>query len=185
MTLLPKTQLDAKLMLKSLQMTIDFEAGLNRRFASAQVARPDEQNSNSPVLQVPATFTGAISTAFEPYLRLFVEEEDKWVKADESMRHHVRTLSGMMEQFKQSVAVSDDDTGVFTSSTDLFIFYRQTLVSMAKLSTRKPFLDLSKLFGKYLLIFSDMLSSRLPKYFIPLFLQILNLQGRSTSCDCR
>lgn len=70
----------------------------------------------------------------------------------------------MMEKFKQSTAISDDDTGVFTSSTDLFLFYRQTMVNLAKLSTGRPFLDLCKLFGKWLMLYADALNMKIPKY---------------------
>jgi hypothetical protein len=69
-----------------------------------------------------------------------------------------------MEKFKQSSTMSDDDTGVLTSSTDLFLLYRQTLVNLAKLSTGKAFFDLSKLFGKWLFIYADILTAKLPKF---------------------
>ncbi len=64
--------LDVKLLNKSMQMTIDFEAGLNRRYT--QLAA--DQNALL-AMEVPNFFTGKISLAFEPFLRLNIEAEDK------------------------------------------------------------------------------------------------------------
>lgn len=144
--LLQKTQLDVKLVVKSLQITLEFESGLNRRFTVLR----GEPGTAGAVAETPTLFSGTISLCFEPHLKFFIEAEDK-------------TLAEMMEKFRQAVAAPEEDNGVFKASTDLFIFYRQTLVSMAKLSTRKPFLELCKLFAKYLLIFSDTLGAKIPR----------------------
>lgn len=83
-----------------------------------------------------------------------------------SIRHDIecgRKLFGMAETFRASSNVADDDTGVFTSSADLFLFYRQTLVNLARLTNGRPFLDLGKLFGKWLMIYSDILQTKIPK----------------------
>jgi hypothetical protein len=90
----------------------------------------------------------------------------------------------MVDKFKSSGPPGDEDlqTGVFTASTDLFYFYRQNLVAMAKLNTRKPFLDLSKLFAKWLLLFAEVLNSKLPKCVRVLIVWILvksKLVGRN------
>jgi hypothetical protein len=76
-----------------------------------------------------------------------------------------RSIAELMDKFRSSHSVSDEDyqTGVLTVSTDLFHFYRQNLVAMAKLNTRKPFLDLAKLFSKYLISFCEILTMKLPK----------------------
>lgn len=73
--LLAKTQatLDAKLLVKSLQMTLDFEKGLVGRFSSS---REDADNAQSgPSLK----FSGIVSTCFESYLKLYLDAENKWV----------------------------------------------------------------------------------------------------------
>ncbi|KAJ3413185.1 Vacuolar protein sorting-associated protein 53 [Chytridiales sp. JEL 0842] len=94
-------------------------------------------------------FISIISSCFEPYLRLYIEFED-------------RTLSEMMDTYRASSGTQEDDY-VLSSSVDLFLFYRQTLVQCSKLSTKKTFLDLCRLFGKWLRVYSDVLLSKLPK----------------------
>lgn len=85
-----------------------------------------------------------------------------------AMAHHFhRNLQELLEKFKHlGSRVGDEDllAGVLTSSSDLFLYYRQTLVAMARLSTKKPLLDLCKLFGKWLLAYADLLTSKLPRF---------------------
>ena len=49
-----------------------------------------------------------------------------------------------------------------STSTDIFFFYRESLKRCSKISTRKPLLDLSKLFGKYLIKYSEILRDKIP-----------------------
>lgn len=49
------------------------------------------------------------------------------------------------------------------SSTDLFLHYRQTLVQFARFSTGAAFAELCRLFGKWLVVFSDLLVTKFPK----------------------
>lgn len=59
----------------------------------------------------------------------------------------------------------DASTVVLPSSTDLFYFYRETLVQSAKLSTGKAFFDLCNLFGKHLDNYcANVLLGNLPRY---------------------
>ncbi|KAI9356191.1 Vps53-like protein [Zopfochytrium polystomum] len=135
-----ESTLDVKVMLTSLQQTIEFEQKVSGRF--------DVNNEfGEPPLMY--KFKAIISSCFEPYLRLYIESEDK-------------TLSAMMDAYRQSTVMQEDDY-VLQSSTDLFLFYRQTLVQCSKLSTNKPFLDLCRLFGKWLRVYADVLTSKLPR----------------------
>ncbi|KAJ3333115.1 Vacuolar protein sorting-associated protein 53 [Blyttiomyces sp. JEL0837] len=136
--------LDVKIMLAALQQTIEFEGKVDGRF-SRVVDEYEEENQEQQL----SKFKGIISSAFEPFLRLYIESEDK-------------TLSAMMDAYRVSSVTQEDDS-VLQSSTDLFLFYRQTLVQCSKLSTKKPFLDLCRLFGKWLKVYADVLSSKLPK----------------------
>lgn len=52
---------------------------------------------------------------------------------------------------------------MLSSSTDLFYLYRQTLVQCSKWSTGKPFLDLSRVLGKWLKVYAEILQQKLPK----------------------
>jgi hypothetical protein len=76
---------DVKIMIKSLQITLEFEAGLNRRFVSIfnesrrQESQSDANSSNpsSALLGNTVNFTGRISTAFEPFMKLYIDSEEK------------------------------------------------------------------------------------------------------------
>lgn len=67
---------DVNLLLSCLQETLDFEHGLERRFAIAE-SRSSFDTVNSEREQKPHGFSQAISEAFEPYLSIWVESQDK------------------------------------------------------------------------------------------------------------
>jgi hypothetical protein len=148
--------LDVKLMLQTLQQTIDFENKLDRRFAGkdpdrVSMDRRSEDRASEDTSGIPSKFARRISAAFEPYLDHYITTEDK-------------NLAEMMDQYRAK-AVSEDDPNmsVLSSSTDLFYFYRQTLVHCAKMSTGQPFLNLCRMFAKYLRVYADVLVGKLPK----------------------
>ncbi|KAI8613557.1 Vps53-like protein [Chytriomyces sp. MP71] len=139
-----ESTIDVKVMLVAIQQTIEFEGKVAGRFAP-KVVNDDDFDAPPP----PSKFKAIISCCFEPYLRLYIESEDK-------------NLSSMMEGYKLS-SEAEEEEAVLVSSTDLFLFYRQTLVQCSKLSTNKPFLDLCKLFSKWLKAYADVLATKLPK----------------------
>ena len=127
---------DVNLLLSCLQETLEFEHSLERRFATTSRASTDTfTSSDSPV------FGQAISEAFEPYLSLWVEAQDK-------------ELAAMIPKYRQEPAkAADEDFSpqmVISSSTGLFNFYRHALNQCAKLSTGNSLSELSKVFAKYL-----------------------------------
>ncbi|KAL8774726.1 MAG: hypothetical protein Q9209_000665 [Squamulea sp. 1 TL-2023] len=130
--------LDVDLLLSCLQETLDFEHSLERRFNSASRASIDTLSSDSEKAPV---FTQAISEAFEPYLSVWVEAQDK-------------KLSTMIPQYRQQPPRPPDDEFtpqmVVPSSIELFNFYRLTLAQCAKLSTGARLVELCKVFAKYL-----------------------------------
>ena len=65
---------DVNLLLSCLQETLDFEHSLERRFASA-----DSRSSLDTLDDKPPAFGQAISEAFEPYLSIWVESQDRFV----------------------------------------------------------------------------------------------------------
>lgn len=75
----------------------------------------------------------------------------------------------MFENYRNQPLIGDnanansEEETVLPSSTDLFYFYRQTLVRFAQLSTGKPFLDMCKIFGKWLKVYAEFLLSKIPK----------------------
>ena len=130
--------LDVNLLLSCLQETLDFEHGLERKFMSSSRVSMDTISSND--LNSPP-FAHAISEAFEPYLSVWVEAQDK-------------QLSTLLPKYRSQPPRPPDEEFnsqmVIPSSTELFTFYRQTLAQCAKLSTGARLVELSKVFGKYL-----------------------------------
>ena len=82
-----------------------------------------------------------ISEAFEPYMTLWVESQDKQL-ASQIALYRVQPMLPLEEEFTAQ--------SVIPSSTELFHFYRLALAQCAKLSTGQRFLELSKTFAKYL-----------------------------------
>ncbi|CAK7216390.1 Vacuolar protein sorting-associated protein 53 [Sporothrix curviconia] len=132
-------KIDVNLLLSCLQETLDFEQGLERRFASERPrASIDTLSSADERTQ---TFNGSISTAFEPYLSLWVESQD-------------RSLAALMPRYKAQSLVEDGEDftpeSIAPSALELFHAYKVTLSQCAKLSTGERLLDLSRILAKYL-----------------------------------
>ncbi|KAL9602175.1 MAG: hypothetical protein Q9219_002039 [cf. Caloplaca sp. 3 TL-2023] len=130
--------LDVDLLLSCLQETLEFEHSLERRFSTTSRASIDTFSSDSERAPV---FSQAISEAFEPYLSVWVEAQDK-------------KLSTMIPTYRQQPPKPPDEEFtpqmVIPSSIELFNFYRTTLAQCAKLSPGARLLELSKVFAKYL-----------------------------------
>jgi hypothetical protein len=131
-------KIDVNLLLNCLQETMDFEHSLERKFASDPRASIDTLSS---VEDKPQTFDRSISEAFEPYLSLWVESQDK-------------QLASMIPKYRNQPLLPPDEEfssqAVIPSSIELFHFYKTTLAQCAKLSTGEKLLDLSKTLAKYL-----------------------------------
>ncbi|KKA29177.1 hypothetical protein TD95_004319 [Thielaviopsis punctulata] len=131
-------KLDVNLLLSCLQETMDFEQGLEKRWASEPRASIDTLCSTD---DRPQGFNGSISVAFEPYLSLWVEAQD-------------RQLSAMIPRYRNQPLLQADEEfssqGVIHSAIELFHFYKLTLSQCAKLSTSDRLLELTRIFAKYL-----------------------------------
>ncbi|KAF2754091.1 hypothetical protein EJ05DRAFT_514119 [Pseudovirgaria hyperparasitica] len=131
--------LDVNLLLSCLQETLNFEHSLEKRFSndisrmSIDTAGSRDEGSRS--------FNQSISEAFEPYMSLWVESQDKQL-ATLIPRYRAEPLRNPEEDFSSQA--------VIPSSTELFHFYRLTLAQCAKLSTGNRLHELSKTFAKYL-----------------------------------
>jgi hypothetical protein len=127
---------DVNLLLSCLQETLDFEHSLERRFSSGE-----SRSSLDTLDDKPRAFNQAISEAFEPYLSIWVESQDK-------------QLALLIPKYRQQPIRNEEDDfhaqTVMPSSTELFHSYRITFAQCAKLSTASRLLDLSKTFAKYL-----------------------------------
>ncbi|KAJ2898076.1 hypothetical protein MKZ38_004188 [Zalerion maritima] len=133
-----RPKVDVNMLLGCLQETMDFEQALERRFASEPRASMDTLSSYDDRAHV---FNGAISVAFEPYLSLWVESQDK-------------QLASMIPNYRNQPLIPTDEEfspqAVVRSAIELFHFYKVTLSQCAKLSTSERLLDLSKTLAKYL-----------------------------------
>ncbi|KAI3340158.1 Vps53-like protein [Ustulina deusta] len=131
-------RIDVNLLLSCLQETMDFEQSIERRFSNEPRASIDTLSSADERTQ---TFNGSISVAFEPYLSLWVESQDK-------------ALAAMIPSYKAQPLLPVDEEfspqAVISSAIELFHFYKLTLSQCAKLSTSERLLDLAKTLAKYL-----------------------------------
>ncbi|PHH51199.1 Vacuolar protein sorting-associated protein 53 [Ceratocystis fimbriata CBS 114723] len=132
------SKLDVNLLLSCLQETMDFEQGLEQRWTSDIRASIDTLNS---VEDKPHGFNGLISVAFEPYLSLWVESQDRQL-AEMVPKYRMQPLLQTDEEFSPQAVVQ--------SAIELFHFYKLTLSQCAKLSTSERLLELSRIFAKYL-----------------------------------
>ncbi|KAI8814119.1 Vps53-like protein [Cladochytrium replicatum] len=155
--------MDVKVMLQALQSTLDFEGKLSQRFngpatsaTQASFLETDDggavsSSTESVAPQVPGSkFQRIMSEAFEPYLRHHINAEDK-------------TIQDMVDGYRSKPIVPADEESVLQSSTDLFMFYRQSMLFFSKMSVGKPFWDLSRMFGKWLRAYADVLTAKFPK----------------------
>lgn len=128
--------IDVNLLLSCLQETLEFEHSLERRFAPP--SRPSTDTFAST--ETPA-FSQSISEAFEPYLSVWVDAQDK-------------QLAALLPKYRQQPLKPPDEEfnshTVISSSTELFTFYRHSLQQCAKLSTGGSLAELAKVFAKYL-----------------------------------
>ncbi|KAI0106903.1 Vps53-like protein [Daldinia grandis] len=131
-------KIDVNLLLSCLQETMDFEQTLERRFSNEPRASIDTLSSADERTQ---SFNGSISVAFEPYLSLWVESQDK-------------ALAAMIPKYKAQPLLPADEEfspqAVISSAIELFHFYKLTLSQCAKLSTSERLLDLTSILAKYL-----------------------------------
>ncbi|KAI1271361.1 Vps53-like protein [Xylaria sp. FL0933] len=132
------TKIDVNLLLSCLQETMDFEQSIERRFSNEPRASIDTLSSADERTH---TFNGSISVAFEPYLSLWVDSQDK-------------ALAAMIPKYRAQPLLPADEEfspqAVISSAIELFHFYKLTLSQCAKLSTSERLLDLAKILAKYL-----------------------------------
>ncbi|KAK2594989.1 Vacuolar protein sorting-associated protein 53 [Conoideocrella luteorostrata] len=131
-------KIDVNLLLSCLQETLDFEQSIEKKFSNESRASIDTLSSAEGQSH---NFNGLISVAFEPYLSLWVDSQDK-------------QLASMIPKYRSQPLVPDDEEfspqAVIPSAIELFHFYKLTLSQCAKLSTSDRLLDLSKVLSKYL-----------------------------------
>lgn len=132
------------ILLEALQKTLEFEQYLEKRFTSNHYSLT---NTLSPKQESKTkTFHKSIKNAFDSYLNIFIQ-------------FHENALSNMIQSFKKSDIENEiknnPELMVTSSSTELFLYYQQTLTQYEKLSNEQLLFDFSYLFGKWLIIYAE------------------------------
>lgn len=149
-----KPSLTVKVLLDNLQITIEFESAMARKWAT-----PFQEILNAAAgTQTQPRST--ISSAFEPHMGVFVDAQDKVLtdmlaphRTGKSVRSQPRSS---LETTSTSSSVDESDPQiVLPSSTELFYVYGQSLEQCAKLSTGKALFDLCTVHKKWLRIYAE------------------------------
>ncbi|WVW84018.1 hypothetical protein I302_106045 [Kwoniella bestiolae CBS 10118] len=137
-------------LLDALQATLDFEAGFARRF---DMPFEDITANGLTSRGGPTTVKWTISSIFDNYFNVYVDAQDRAIADMLSAYRGPRSRSSM-----EGVMQQESDAPVpiiLPSSTELFYFYGQTLEQCNKYTKGDPMRKLSKVFAKWLKIYSD------------------------------
>lgn len=152
-----KHEIDVKLLLYAIQKTASFEQLLARRFTGATlVENADASKIDLDDLQK-SPFLGLIGKCFIPHLKIYIDNIDK-------------NLADLIERFlqdeKQNISsdIIDIQVTVLPSCSDLFMFYKKSMIQCHQLDRCHSMLDLTKTFQKYLREYAfKILMNSLPK----------------------
>lgn len=161
-------KMDVDLLLDSLQQSIDFEKYLNNKFHYNKSNR--ESNNDQDIYDSSnSKFSRTISSAFESFLSVWVDHQNSFLNSKflEFMsqpklpqQHDQKTSSNGQNEHQNE---TPNQVNVISSSADLFRAYRHLLTQCCTLSTGQPLYDLSKLFTKWGLEYSNkILKTTLP-----------------------
>ncbi|ORX86055.1 hypothetical protein BCR32DRAFT_290282 [Anaeromyces robustus] len=135
-------ELNSQMLLQIIQYTTNFETKLEKRFNNKN------KNING---QVDYSFKRSISSCFEDFLHIYTNDQEK-------------AISSMLNTYRMKPILENDESAMLLGSgTELYMYYRQALNQLSKMSNTKPLFDLYNIFGKYLLNYSSFMSSKLPK----------------------
>ncbi|KTW29282.1 hypothetical protein T552_01237 [Pneumocystis carinii B80] len=132
------------ILLEALQKTLEFEHYLEKRFNSNYYNVTNTFISKQESKTI--TFHKSIKNTFNSYLYIFIQ-------------FHENALSNMIQSFKklnmENEIKNNPQLMVTSSSTELFLFYRQTLAQYEKLSNEHLLIDFSYLFARWLIIYAE------------------------------
>ncbi|KAI7834739.1 Vps53-like protein, partial [Kickxella alabastrina] len=138
--------------------TLAFEAQCNKKFGIV-VAKEQGGGGTGPSHvyessgEPAASFMGAVSCAFEPYMSIFIRGEQT-------------KFETLVARFQAAPIAVDDDPSlsVLASSTDLLYQFRESLRQCASLSTGQAMLDLAHVFSYSMSSYArDVLIHKLPQ----------------------
>lgn len=157
-------------LLEALNATTDFEIEMSRKMgmpvSEVRVVREGWLRRHSVLCEIqfekitglsPITHGSAvvsIVSVFEPYLGIFVDAQDRTL-SDMINGWRNRKTSSDVSREAEDGQPSPKSTGILPSSTELFYFYRETLESCAKLSTKSTFLELCNVYKKWLKVYAE------------------------------
>lgn len=187
-----KNEIDVKLLLFAIQRTKNFENLLSRRFSGITLLSEEkkqqillssdnrqslvlkndafrqrsEHNANLPDVQkeidleMESPFNGIIGQCFFPYLYIYINSVDR--NLFELIERFVSDTKAELE--REDLTCETTPAIVLSSSADLFLFYKKSLVQCKELSNEQPMLSLANTFQKYLREYaSKVLQNNLPK----------------------
>lgn len=173
---------DVAILLQALQRTLEFEDDLTERFGGAKERAGDGEAGDAPpdppggmgALDANGTtgtdgqaareamaaaaasrfsFKGTVSSAFEPYLNVYVEAEEATLMA---------TLDKLVAD-ETWEAEEGGQTHILASSTQMFLHIRRSFNRCSQLTKNQTLFNLYKVFQKVLHAYVAKLSARLPK----------------------
>ncbi|XP_037030486.1 vacuolar protein sorting-associated protein 53 homolog [Bradysia coprophila] len=152
-----RNEIDVKLLLFAITKTSTFELLLAKRFSGITLnsEKSAETTTDGNNAEVQSPFLDLIGVCFKPYLDIYTDSID-------------RNLSEIIERFVQDSKIAFDpiinNSTVFPSCADLFVFYKKCIVQCTQLSNGKPMYDLALIFKKYLREYaSKILEFKIPK----------------------
>ncbi|KYQ90916.1 Vps53-like domain-containing protein [Tieghemostelium lacteum] len=97
-------------------------------------------------------FKGIISTCFDPYMDLYVEQEDKYIQ---------EKMGGFLQNEKWQVEDEGEKNKVLSSSSDMVYLFIKLMDRCSSLSKNEPYFNLYHLFRKYLSQYASAMGSKI------------------------
>ncbi|CAD8075883.1 unnamed protein product [Paramecium primaurelia] len=135
--------LEVAVLMKALQATLKFEQKLNDEMKKRYDEWLGKKNSNQFAISELPKIKGAISDSFEPYLRPYIDSEER-----ELMQH----IQNILNSDKLDV---EGDLKMLNSSMSMFAYFKQMLKRASQYSRTQVMFDIQKLIKKALKKYSD------------------------------
>lgn len=145
-------KIQVSILLEALNASIEYEKAMSKR-----LGLPFTEICASTVTSNGAATKGqmTLSSAFDPYLGLFVEAQDQTLTETIQRFKRQGASAGRVDAEGDENSKNGHQNTVSPSSTELFYFYRQMLEQCARLSNREPFRDLCAVYKKHLRNYAD------------------------------
>jgi len=128
-------------------------SSLNSTSSANMMEQQQQQQKQADQPKSYDRFKGIISTCFDPYMDLYINEEDK--KMGE-------VLKKVISEETWSFTEEEGNNKVLRSSTDLIFYFTRSLKRCSSLSKNEPLFNLYELFRKYLTQYGQIISNKIP-----------------------